>query len=228
MSHFVTFVLIPKDTQTDQIERTVALLLEPFNENREVPEYDRACYCVGSKARQDIRDRRGQNFPIEELRARYREAAEGRCGIDFDYSKEGERLWKRICAQSNQWTISEEKRLAVELKEPNPECEECHGSGTLKSNYNKQSKWDWWSIGGRWSRETDVFPVSELFEGDQLKENMCPFACLTPDGEWHENGEMGYWAIVSNEKEEEDWLAECTKVLKAHQDCLVVNCDLHI
>jgi hypothetical protein len=29
------------------------------------------------------------------------------------------------------------------------------------------------------------------------------FAVITPDGKWYEKGQMGWWAVVSNE--EEDW-----------------------
>lgn len=31
-----------------------------------------------------------------------------------------------------------------------PDCDECHGTGTRMSTYNPRSKWDWYSLGGRW------------------------------------------------------------------------------
>jgi len=48
MSHFYTVVLVPKDT--DDIEAKVEELLAPYNENIEVEEYDKKCWCVNRKA----------------------------------------------------------------------------------------------------------------------------------------------------------------------------------
>ena len=33
----------------------------------------------------------------------------------------------------------------------NPNCCSCKGTGIYRSSYNKNSKWSWWQIGGRWS-----------------------------------------------------------------------------
>src|SRR5439155_2088993 len=35
-------------------------------------------------------------------------------------------------------------------KKPNPDCEDCKGSGVRQTTYNPKSKWDWWVVGGRW------------------------------------------------------------------------------
>lgn len=37
---------------------------------------------------------------------------------------------------------------------------------------------------------------------------LVPFAFIDLNGEWHERGEMGYWAFVSNEKKESEWQQE--------------------
>ena len=131
--------------------------------------------------------------------------------------------------------------------------------GNELSTYNPKSKWDWYSIGGRWSgmlklksnewedddylvdsarikdidfsRDEEVYAKAydwwvnnidnepeewndfykrEYYEG-MYKDaddyaNQCAsfstFALVTPDGEWHEMGEMG-WFGCSNETPEE-------------------------
>src|SRR5438094_982686 len=49
MSHFSTVVILPKD-YTGELETMVEEMLEPFDENTEVEEYDRECYCKGQVA----------------------------------------------------------------------------------------------------------------------------------------------------------------------------------
>jgi hypothetical protein len=160
---------------------------------------------------------------------------------------------------------------------PDPECDECHGAGAYKSTYNPNSKWDWYSIGGRWTgvlsdydpqKDTDNIETCYLcsgtgqrpdadykscngcegkgtrlklssrwkkYEGDiaplsklsvPLPDAMRPFAILTPDGKWHEKGHMGWWGMVSDEKD--TWKDEVDKILSEHRHLVGVVCDLHI
>jgi hypothetical protein len=54
------------------------------------------------------------------------------------------------------------------------------------------------------------------------------FAVLK-DGKWYEKGEMGWWAIVSNEKDRGDWLREYQDlVLGLPDDTLLTVADCHI
>lgn len=39
----------------------------------------------------------------------------------------------------------------TDAQAPDPKCEECKGTGKSETTYNPQSKWDWWTIGGRWT-----------------------------------------------------------------------------
>ena len=52
MSHFYTLVLVPSDPRID-VRAEVGRLLAPYNEAIEVPEYNRACYCIGSRQSPD-------------------------------------------------------------------------------------------------------------------------------------------------------------------------------
>jgi len=88
-------------------------------------------------------------------------------------------------------------------------CNGCNGTG-------KTVKWSLEPFSG------DVIPVAEIPEG------ITPFALVTPDGDWYERGSMGWWACVSEEKEEDDWKDEVKSLLSAYQDCIAVVCDCHI
>ena len=73
--------------------------------------------------------------------------------------------------------------------------------------YNPNSKWDWYSIGGRWG---GFLPLKELdSEGNHLTTNEAlveeidweyllneqfpPFCYVDENGEWFEKGEMGWF-----------------------------------
>lgn len=109
----------------------------------------------------------------------------------------------------------------------------------LLSTYNPNSKWDWYSIGGRWNgflhykgaepgfAETNEAYIHEL-DMDYLFEHT-PFCFVTEDGEWIEKGEMGWWCSVSNEKSEETWKQQFIDYVKSlDANCLVTVVDFHI
>lgn len=109
----------------------------------------------------------------------------------------------------------------------------------LLSTYNPDSKWDWYSVGGRWDgflhykdadpgfEETNVAYIHEL-DMNYLLEHI-PFCFVTEDGEWKEKGEMGWWCSVSNEKSEESWKQQFVDYVKSlDADCLVTAVDFHI
>ena len=130
------------------------------------------------------------------------------------------------------------------------------------TTYNPDSKWDWYSTGGRWNNciktkdgkfvneclfgEIDFEPYPEDAYEDgkdwlgnprkQLKEDYewhyskeeLPF-CIVIDGVWYERGEMGWWAMVSNEKDKNQWGNEIEKLLeKIPADAEVYSVDFHI
>ena len=130
------------------------------------------------------------------------------------------------------------------------------------STYNPDSKWDWYSVGGRWSNaiktksgelvdecllseiDLEPFPEDAYEDGTDWLGNPCkklkegyewhytknevPF-CLVLDGVWYEKGEMGWWGMTSNEKDDDVWDAEVAKLLESlPEDSEVYNVDFHI
>lgn len=55
-----------------------------------------------------------------------------------------------------------------------------------------------------------------------------PFALVTPDGEWHSQGRMGWWGHSSDELSDEAWLERCRSLVSANLNCRAVACDLHV
>lgn len=280
MSHSVCYVILPLGT-TDP-ESAVATALAPFDENLEVDHHDVDCYCIGSKARQDAHVAANlQCGTIESMRDAFHSRPE---------AERTDEAWDLLIAPY----LAAEK-IAFEAhpqaKAADHDCDECKGSGKYSTTRNPRSKWDWYSIGGRWSgmlsgydpdadlanQETcdmcqggglrndrlglqaraedpsytcngcdgkgrrtkwptqwkkhygDVTTCRAAFGGgDEVDEKKVPFAILTPDGEWHERGHMGWFGMVRDEKKIDDWRAYVTRILHQHIDHQVAVVDVHI
>jgi hypothetical protein len=101
------------------------------------------------------------------------------------------------------------------------------------STYNPKSTWDWWVIGGRfdgwWGDEDGAYkPGVNVLPATDLPQGWSTWAIVTKNGEWHEAGKMGWWAMSTDEKGEAEWDAECAEIASGHADCLAVLIDAHI
>ena len=103
---------------------------------------------------------------------------------------------------------------------------------------NPNAKWDWYSEGGRWSgyltnKEGGKTDVELLTEVDWDKTDV-PFCFVNAEGEWIERGEMGWFAMVANEKKKVDWDAEFKAYVQSlladaeAKDIMVYAIDYHI
>lgn len=130
MSHFTVLVI------GDGIEEQLA----PYDENMEVEEYEIDCSCVGRQAAMYAREETPKRYgkSIDELRDEYWEMEEG------DRPEWEEHIKGYVDLEQS---IEE---LHPHYGEPDPGCSECGGTGKTTSKYNPESKWDWYSVGGRW------------------------------------------------------------------------------
>ncbi len=289
MSHFSLHVLVPKLKPATQarVEAQVAALLAPFSEELNVAPYLKPCYCVGREARmaavaaanQEVgtfdlqRERFARQYP--ELARVDRFARDA----DRDSIEKADELWKKEFVEPREAAEKRALEAHPQKAATDPDCEECEGKGTNETQYNPKSKWDWYSIGGRWNgglRGVDpvdnpknwkvcflcdgtgkrpdmtvkdgcngcqgtgkelkwpsdqedagnVLPLGEFLP--RLAKDTVPFALLTPEGEWIERGEMGWWACVSNEKNRDSWLEEVRTVYAKYPDSVLVLVDCHI
>lgn len=238
MSHFLTVVLVPIDTLQGEVESAVKKSLAPFDENMEVEAYLKPCYCVGNRARKEAREVAETRFGSLEF---LREA--------FKTSEDVE--WDEFIGPFLSLEDSEFKKHPLK-DSPEPNCDNCKGGGEYLTTYNPLSKWDWWVIGGRWDGEVQGVDLNEgaafdriyTDEARQLGNNVAnssylkkaifsqamipPFAVVDLDGNWHECGEMGWFGMVNNEKEEDNWRETVVEILDAAGTCWCVGCDLHI
>lgn len=193
------FVVVLVPEDTEDIESAVGELLAPYDENTEVDPYHD--YLSAES--------------IERMAAHYKKDPN-----DLD----------ALVACIEDWTGTPGDRDTTGLYRT--------------STYNPQSQWDWWCIGGRWNgeiqneRRSDDTGFNFDDEYHQLNENMLPtkkldhkltcFAMVTPDGVWHQRGKMGWWASVSDEKDQAEWEEELIKLIQANQDTILVGVDCHI
>ena len=216
MSHFTVYVFTKEDG------RDVEQLLAPYDESITYPPYIKLTREQAiAKTRKEIDDYKNG------LYAEYLAdpvAYEEKC-----VNKEHLEYIKNEFPKRLNWTDKE----CYEEQKKFYEEDMIDEDGNLLSIYNPHSKWDWYTIGGRWAgglvtkegRETDSDYVSEI---DWNKTGI-PFAFITPNGIWHERGEMGWWAIVTNEKEQDNWEEEFKKAIeKLDNDVLVTLVDCHI
>lgn len=129
-------------------------------------------------------------------------------------------------------------------------------NGEVYSTCNPKSKWDWYQIGGRWAGllklKDGVKPVQPLnfswgWDEKEQKErtaenradvaykkdiaNIDEIVCfaLIKDGVWYERGQMGWWGIVTDGKEQDAWDEEFKKLIKnTPDDTLISIYDCHI
>ena len=302
MSHFCTLVLVHKDCES--YEAVVDTLLKPYSENLKVDSYEKKCYCVGRIARKEsamrvdseigtLDDNERKKY-VEMLDNKRHELAGGKEKFESLSNKEKDRIviqaekeldgtWKELI--SERFRLEEEYSKSHPLfDKPDQKCEECNGTGFYSSTYNPLSKWDWYSIGGRWSgalkagydpaadprnqercflcngtgkRDDDLgkqtrknnpeytcngcggsglrtmWPTQWVDCGGNIEpvssipEDFAVYALVTPEGEWHERGEMGWFGISSNEKDKDEWKSFCKEIFKKYRDthvAVVVDC----
>lgn len=127
--------------------------------------------------------------------------------------------------------------------------------GEVYSEYNPNSKWDWYQLGGRWAglikvkdgiefkkpnfswgwdhssmqevletKSTDFALKKDIVNLDEIQ----TFAVIK-DGKWYERGEMGWWGIVSDEKDEDEWKNQFKSLLNDLPDETLLSVyDCHI
>ena len=241
MSHFTVTVLVPGDTPHDEIEAAVEELLTPYDENMKVEPYEDGCGCVGLDAKIAARKSAEAEVGFDERKEVLLATPNDDRGDEWD------ERWDKMC---DECSTAQDKLVDADPRKDaaRTDCEECDGTGKYMSTYNPKSKWDWYQIGGRWDGmiTDETVPCAPDCPAGMAKEHFGPhtahgqnvrqasalrddfscYAVVTPDYEWHQKGNMGWWAVSTNEDPE--W-PECRKALFAkHGDCLAVLVDCHI
>ena len=207
MTHFAVGIIVPEDKLRD-IQSFISDQMEPYNESSTVAPY--VSYSL-AKAKAEI----------ERDIARLERVVERR---DPDYNLE---KCQEILAKLRVTTPEQRYREYAEHHE------HFNAKGEPLSTYNPDSKWDWWVIGGRWDgwingKEANSETVNDNIATTEqaIERDIIPHAIITPDGQWHERGQMGWWAILITEYE--DWDAQAKEILSGHSGHRLIILDAHI
>ena len=139
--HSCAFVLIPGDTK--KISRKVFELLWPHCEFFRVEPYEDYCDCV-------------YNGAVEYARRIADEKVESLDALTHRYHNEMDPdtrpPWEEYIAEYNMVCNEAEKRF---LQNPDPDktCKKCKGRGRVMSRINKNARFDFFLIGGRWGQK---------------------------------------------------------------------------
>jgi hypothetical protein len=211
--HYHAYVLVPRDVKN--VEEKVSELMAPYAANRESIPYPRECECVYGSAMKKLET--GQYAVNGTLK-----------GLVIEFTKEA--------FDKNGAEIVLKLEL-LRLGSPDPQCEDCQGSGICTTKQNYLTKWDYWDMGinvtagalkdciesdsGIGSDQWSV-PMSAL----NLAKVPIPRAVVTPDGVWHTCRKFIWFSnamIV-----DENWETSVKALLEAHKDSTLVVVDYHL
>lgn len=224
MSHFTVMVI------GNEPEKQ----LKPFDENLETPRYVRYTkQQLIEKGKKRIQDYKNTTYSrFLENPGKYKADCNNQGHIDY-LEKEFPKILEWTDDEIHEYEVTNYEDVGLD--------------GEVYSTFNPNSKWDWYSLGGRWSGLLKLKNGAQGKTGspslvmknsvgiDQAKkgdiENLSEittFAVLK-DGKWHERGEMGWWGTVSNEKEEDKWKTEFDKMIQELPDETLISIyDCHI
>ena len=208
MTHFTVGIIVPEDKLPD-IHSFISDQMKTYDESTRVAPY--VSYSI-DKAKAEIERDIGRLERIVKRRDP---------GYNLDKCQE-------ILAKLRVTTPEERYREYAEHHE------HFNAKGEPLSTYNPDSKWDWWVIGGRWDgwitgkEETGREAVEDNIATTELaiERGVIPHAIVTPDGQWHERGQMGWWAILITENE--DWDAQAREILSGYPGHQFLILDAHI
>jgi hypothetical protein len=214
VSHYTVTVVLAETPRTHpggnldmaHIEEMVSAALEPFDENIEVEPY---------KSYTDPVPENWRSMPTRELGWPYSSLREEDPEVDLGDPA-------AVAALANAKWGDDEKYFVDE-------------KGLYQmSNYNPQSKWDWWVIGGRWDgfyTKTDGFKANVARKGDIVTEDerVQTYAVLA-EGVWKAPGRMGWFGMSTEGETEQDafskWFDQFWTGL--NDDAFVAVVDVHI
>lgn len=112
-------------------------------------------------------------------------------------------------------------------------CDLCNGTGLRTDelgNKEREKNLDY-TCNGCQGKGRRVSWSYRAYHGDirlvrDIRPEVSTFAVVTPDGEWHQHGEMGWFGQSSNHNY--NWEEQFKALMEEHKDCVAVLVDCHI
>jgi hypothetical protein len=207
MTHYTVGIIVPDD-KLPHLQVFISEQMEPYDESITVEPY--------------------VSYSIEKAKA--------------ELERDIHRLERIIERQDPEYDMDKCRQILAGLRNKTPEeryleyaqhHEHINAQGEPLSTYNPDSKWDWWVIGGRWDgwitgKESSLEAVEDNIATTEeaIGRNIIPHAIITPDGQWHEHGQLGWWAILITENE--NWDAQAKEILSSYPGHHLLILDAHI
>ena len=232
MSHFVVNIIVPNELLLDRkkLDKHIEIIMSRFDEGREVDPYPAwTRETAAEEKKKQIRE--------------YQSHLNDPNPPDHWLQPGG---WLEIC--QNKIVSLNTKSDEEYFQELSERYEEFNENGEPLSTYNPESKWDWYRIGGRWdgwltdkeeerssdngfnwgddhtSLKFNCISVAEAIEKEKI-----PYALITPDGEWKEKGEMGWFGMSSGDKDGDVWTSQVILFYEMYKEGnSVISIDAHI
>jgi hypothetical protein len=181
--HSLVLVLVPSTAQDIKADIERLLAGSDYDPGKQFQQYETSCSCIGFKASFDSyrifeSTPEGADLLLRLTRAR----------ASQDRTTEEELLLQRFIASR---AIAKENPA---YRQPDPECELCHGTGISLGSRDPKSHWDYWTIGGRWSGLFTDLPShdnddeelqSNIARVRDIPDDIVPAAIVTPEGDWY-------------------------------------------
>jgi hypothetical protein len=181
MSHFTVLV----------IGENAEKQLKPYDENKTVKAYEEECYCAEHNLREKVIKEMEKHFGGDfdkAIRGPYNAMDESKQPEWQDYIKPWQEKEKEL-----------ENALTNKFKKPDPECDECKGTGKRKTTYNPNSKWDWYQLGGRW---TGYFKLKVKAKGKKGKPGIMTESSKEGYADSCRKGDIDFEGMLVESKEE--------------------------
>ena len=223
----------------DGLEEQAETLLAPFDENREVPEYETSCWCVGVAAKQRVYNRLFEESAFERARLEFSQRPDVKMLIqesidagNHGFSPEIDALWDELFNHPFEKRIVEHLDAEPDKNSPDPECPSCSGTGVERTTYNPQAKWDSYEYDNEWVdlfRPVQGLTAEEFLEyASNLEQPYLTLAVLTPNGEWLEKGEVLNNGFLKNAMSSAQWQDKFVETLRKFPTAKVMIYDCHI
>jgi hypothetical protein len=206
MTHFTVGIIVPQDVP--DVEGFITCVMEPYREHSDAEPH--VCYSLEQAAADIANTIHRLELIIERNEPSY----------DIAKCRENVEKLRRMTPQEKF-----DERLRFQ--------EQFNDEGEPISTYNPDSKWDWYVIGGRWdgwindkdtSRES--VPDNTATTEQAIARDKIPHAIVSPDGEWLEHGQMGWFASLLTENE--NWHSDAKVILARYPGHRFVIVDAHI